>query len=199
MDTPVTTIPLSASGSITQTDVAILSALNRYTYLTAAQVSRLLYPASADVNRYVRTRLATLTENKYILRFRRFPVPSTGSAPFVFTLDRKGRQYLTALGMDVPEYFRPSEEREKAENRLFMEHTLAAIDVLIAADLLCQDIPELTCPELLTERDLKRLQVHVEVAGREGSPEATRRVSVIPDGWFQLSVPGQEPYSISVE
>src|SRR4051794_36424258 len=120
----MTTMSRSTSGSITETDIAILYALNRYMYLTAAQVSRLLYPSATDVNRYIRTRLSQLSEQKYVLRFRRYPVPSTGSAPFVFTLDRKGRQYLSAQGIDVPEYFRPSETREVVENHQFMQHTL---------------------------------------------------------------------------
>src|SRR5436190_2107971 len=120
------TMSRSAIHSITETDVAILSALNRYMYLTAAQVSRLLHPAATDVNRYIRTRLAQLSESRYILQLGGLPVPSSGSAARVYTLDRKGRQHLSALGVDVPEYFRPSEEREKAENRWFIKHTLAA-------------------------------------------------------------------------
>jgi hypothetical protein len=179
---------------ITETDQTILLALARYHYLTAAQASRLLYPKLLDDNRYMQRRLKKLVDGEYVLRLRALPVPRYGQAPHVFTLHRFGRQYLQALGVSVQPYFRPSEERQAAENNPFMYHRLAAVDVLIAADMLCRDYA-VTCPRLLLERDLRHQPIRVEIAAGMG----TRKVAVIPDGWFQLSVRGEPPVSIALE
>src|SRR6478735_112649 len=130
---------LPTPSTITEADESILLALSRFHYLTAAQANRLLYPNLADQNRYIQRRLKKLTDMQYVLRLRALPAPRYGQAPHVFTLARRGRQYLTALGLAVQPYFRPSEEARASENRPFMTHTLAAIDVLVAADRLCRD------------------------------------------------------------
>jgi Replication-relaxation len=180
-------------------DTAILIALNRFHYLTAAQTSRLLYPNLSDNNRYSSRRLKRLVDAGYVLRLGNLPTPRFGSAPHVFTLARRGRQYLTQLGLETQNYFRPSEEADKAFNRPFMRHTLAAVDVLIAADLLSKD-RSVVCPQLRCERELKRSPLRVDVAPAPGSThEGSRNVAVIPDGWFQLAVQGSPPYSIALE
>lgn len=185
--------------TITEADRAILLALSRFHYLTAGQVSRLLYPNLLDENRYAQRRLKRLADAGYVLRLRALPAPRYGQAPHVFTLGQRGRKYLTALGMAVPTYFRPSEEAKAAENSPFMEHRLAAIDVLIAADCLCRDYP-VRCPQIRTERELKSGAVRVEVPAGNGTRDTgSRRVAVIPDAWFQLAVAGGAPISIALE
>jgi hypothetical protein len=184
---------------ITEADRAILLALSRYHYLTAAQASRLLYPNLADENRYVQRRLKRLTDATYVLRLRALPMPRYGQSPHVFTLHRRGRQYLQALGVPVLPYFRPSEEAAATENSLFMLHRLATIDVMIAADSLCRDYP-VTCPRMLSERELKHGALRVDVPpGPQGTGGGTRRVAVIPDAWFQLGVATSPPVSIALE
>jgi hypothetical protein len=184
---------------ITEVDEAILRALARFHYLTAAQASRLLYPKLLDANRYMQRRLKKLTDSEYVLRLRALPVPQYGQAPHVFTLGRRGRQYTTAAGVARRSYFRPSEEHRAAHNSPFMAHRLATIDVMIAAVSLCRDLPVL-CPQLLSERELKRGAVHVEVPpGPHSTGGAGKAVAVIPDAWFQLAVAGDAPISIAVE
>jgi hypothetical protein len=184
---------------IGKADETILRAMARYHYLTAAQVSRLLYPRLSDENRHAQRRLKELADAGYLLRLRALPTPLYGQAPHVFTLGRRGRQYLAALGVPLRPYFGPSEEARAAENNPLMTHRLATIDVLIAAERLCHDHP-VTCPQMLTERELKQAPVRVEVpAGPRAPAGATRRVAVIPDAWFQLSVAGQPPISIALE
>lgn len=176
-------------------DEAILRALNRFQYATAPQLGRLLYPQAHDENRYVQRRLRHLTEAGYLLRLRELPTPRFGSAPLVFTLADKGRQFLTARGVRLAStYYRPSEERAKARDNPFMEHTLAAVDVLVAAELLCQTY-QVTMPRLLNERQLKRDSLRVQPAGR---PDASK-VAVIPDAWFELAAHGVSPVCIALE
>src|SRR3954447_10124437 len=136
---------------ITEVDESILRALARFHYLTAAQASRLLYPNLLDDNRYMQRRLKRLVDNDYILRLRALPMPQYGQAPHVFTLARRGRQYLQELGEGIPTYFRPSEERRITQNYPFMAHRLASIDVMIVAAGLCRD-QAVVCPRMLSER-----------------------------------------------
>lgn len=184
---------------ITEADEAILCALSRFHYLTAGQTSRLLYPKLSDENRYSQRRLKRLTDAGYVIRLRALPTPRYGQAPHVFTLGRRGRQHVAALGVPVRPYFRPSEEARAAENNPFMTHRLATIDILIAAKCLCRDHP-VTCPRMLTERELKQAPVRVEVPpAPRATAETTRRVAVIPDAWFELCVADQPPVSIALE
>ncbi|MGW8600793.1 replication-relaxation family protein [Streptomyces sp. NPDC055893] len=179
-----------------EVDHEILSVVNRLQYMTAAQVGRLLYPEARDENRYVQRRLRRLTEASYLLRLRELPSPRVGSAPHVFTLADRGRQFLAGQGVGLSNtYFRPSEERRKAQDNPFMEHTLAAVDVLVAAERLCRTDPRVTLTRLLSERQLKRMNVRVRLAGLDGS----RPVAVIPDAWFELQVVDEPPIAIALE
>src|SRR5512142_366330 len=133
--------------SLNRSDLAILSAVGRFHYLTAAQVSRLVFPGCHDEDRYARRRLARLVDAGLLLRLTPLPVSRRGSMPHVFTLAKAGRQLL-----GESTYFRPQEEREKTRNLFFIVHTLATIDVLIAAELLCRTSP-VSMPRLLMERE----------------------------------------------
>ncbi|WP_330286326.1 replication-relaxation family protein [Streptomyces sp. NBC_00576] len=176
-------------------DEEILRAINRLQYMTAAQVGRLLYPDQHDDNRYVQRRLRSLVEAGYLLRLRELPAPRIGSAPHVFTLADRGRRFVAGRG-DVlaSSYYRPSEERAKARDNPFMEHTLAAVDVLVAAESLCRRF-QVSMPRLLNERQLKRSGVRVQPAGRPDAP----RVAVIPDAWFELQVSDDPSVAITLE
>jgi hypothetical protein len=186
---------------ITEADQALLLSLARFHYLTAKQAIRLLYPKNADSRaRYTQKLFQRLVEADYVLRLRALPKPKYGQDPHVFTLARRGWDYLRGMGITTVPYYRPSEELRAADNSPFMKHRLAAIDVLITADRLQRDLPQVTLLQLLTERELKRTAIRVEVPPASQSSQGdVRRVAVIPDGWFQLSINGGLPYSIALE
>src|SRR3954447_14192852 len=186
---------------IKEADQSILHALARFHYLTAKQTNRLLHPNNrSDRGRYVQRLLKRLVDADYVLRLRALPQPRYGQPEQVFTLARKGREYLHGMGISVEPYFRPSEERRVAENSPFMQHRLATIDVMIAAEGLCRDVPGISCPQMLSERELKRGAIRVDIPpSPHGNSDGPRKVAVIPDAWFQLSVDGQDPMSIAVE
>lgn len=177
---------------LSQSDRAILSAVARFHYLTAAQASRLALPACHDESRYARRRLARLVEAGLLLRLQTLSLPRRGSVPYVFTLSSVSRQLLGVQDR----YFRPKEEEQKARNLPFIGHTLATIDVLIAAELLCGSAP-VSMPRLLVERELRARPVRVDLPGPDGNP--TRSVAVIPDAWFELAVGTTKPIGIAVE
>src|SRR3712207_5212192 len=121
---------------IGEADEAILLALARYHYLTAAQISRLLYPTMNDRNREAQRRTKKLADEGYILRLGVLAKPQYGRSPIVCTLSDKGRKFVQQLGASVRPYFRPSEEARAYKHFPFMRHRLMSIDVLIAAERL---------------------------------------------------------------
>ena len=184
---------------ITSDHEAVLIALARFHYLTATQVSRLLHPGVNDEDRWSQRHLKKLVDAGYVLRLRALPPKPTGQPPHVFTLARKGRRVMNSLGIPVEAYFRPSEESKAALDTPFMQHTLAAIDVLISATCLCRD-HDVTSPNMMSERQLKRGALRVEVPpGPRANGERAKVVAVIPDGWFQLQVGEGTVISIALE
>lgn len=155
----------------------ILRALSRLHYLSSNQICRLLYsPGSLT---HVQSKMKQLTDAGLCQRLW-LPRPSArGSAPSVYTLARAGLNHVIALGLDVDRRFRPSEHRE--HSYLFLAHTLALNDVLIAAELLCRHSSRVTIAGLVHERDLKRQPVYVEA-------DDGRQLAVIPDAWLDMRV-----------
>ncbi len=91
MKTIVTTEKSAVGRPLSQADLAVLTAVGRLGYLTAAQLGRLLYPHCHDDYHYARRRLARLAEAGLLLRLPGTPTPRYGSAPQVFTLGQAGR------------------------------------------------------------------------------------------------------------
>jgi hypothetical protein len=73
--------------------------------------------------------------------------------------------------------FRPGEEKERGENGVFVAHTIAVTDVLIAGRLLAKTHPSIRLNRMLTERELKRT-IYVPALGQTGE----RRIYIEPDG-----------------
>lgn len=169
-------------------DGLILQALLRYHYLSSRQVCRLLYkPGSLT---YVQTKLKRLTDVGFAQRLFLPRNTQYGSAPSVYRLARKALNYLKAEGMAVELRYHPSEERE--HSYLFLSHTLAVNDVLIAAELICRQFPEIVLNEVLHERVLKRQPLYVE-DGDGG------KVAIIPDGWLDLRLGGSFQMCLALE
>jgi Replication-relaxation len=182
---------VSAANSIavSPADDAVLRAAFRYYYLSSRQVCRLLYSAGSLT--YVQTKLKHLTDAGLLQRIW-LPRPAAhGSAPSVYTVARKGLNYLACAGIDVDRRrYRPSEQRE--HTYLFLGHTLAVNDVLISAELLSRSQPEYQLARMLHERDLKRRPVHLQ-------DDDGRMISVVPDGWLDLRVKAAYQVCLALE
>lgn len=179
------------SGGVSPAKRALLLALHRYFYLTARQATRLLYAATSLTR--VQTLLKELADDGSCQRLF-LPRPSPhGRVPAVYTLARRGRVCLATLGIGVPARLRPSEERGYAY--LFLDHTLAVNDWLIALELLSRRVPAIAIRTMLHERTLRRMPI--PVIDRDG-----RSASVIPDGWLDLRVAlleGIDRYCVALE
>jgi hypothetical protein len=134
----------------------ILVALSELGYLTVSQLTTLLYAPSSQS--YVQKQLTSLTAAGYVMPLTHRFV----TQPRVYTLTGKGQSALTSLGVRQQIRIRPTEEKAKARNFLFVQHTIAVTDVLIAAQLLSQTVPDIQLTRMYLEQELKRI-IYVEI------------------------------------
>jgi hypothetical protein len=163
----------------------ILSALAQFDYLTAAQITRLCY--SENSLSFVRKKLAALTHAGFVLALPRQLV----TLPHIYTLTSTGYTYAAALDMQAARRVRPVDERDKAKNLLFLQHTLAVNDVLIAAHLLAQTHPAIVLTRMYTERELKRkIYVAIPESCQRKSAFQTRREKILiePDASCEFAI-----------
>jgi hypothetical protein len=171
-------------------DDALLRAVYSYHFLTVEQATRLLFSRGSLV--YVRATLRALAAKGYLQRLR-LPTSGQGNTPHIYTLARKGVRYLEAAGFSDFARFRPSEQQE--HSYFFLRHTQRVNDVLIAGALLGELAPGITLAEMRHERTLKRTPVYVEVA----TGDKKERVGVVPDGWMDFHLRGEERMSVVLE
>lgn len=181
------------------TDDAILHSLLVFHFLSAQQVCRLHFAPSSLP--WVRSRrLKMLVESKYLqLVVGRNKKPIR---PYVYTLHHRGRSYLEEVGVDMPPRFNASERARKA--LLFLEHTLAVNDVLIAVSLLARNYEGITLASMQHELTLRAHPLRITY--QEVPPqnvEKTVTQTMIPDAWLDIFVTGQNQrqlrFSIWVE
>jgi hypothetical protein len=134
----------------------LIVALSEFDYLTAYQLTRLLYSPSSL--KHVQELMKALLDASHVTAVGGKAV----NLPRVYTLSGTGRHYAASLGTPKTRRFRPSEEQEKGRNPYFLKHTIAVGDVLISARLLSQTHPAITLTRLLPERQLRR-RIYVEL------------------------------------
>jgi hypothetical protein len=161
----------------------ILSALLEFDYLTAQQLTTLLYGAGSLT--YVRAKLRSLVAAKLVFAL----AGKSLGLPQVFTPTGKARAYASNFtGNSTRLRFRPSEEREKADNLFFIKHTLAIRDVLIAAKLLTKTTPGIVLNRIYQERDLRR-KIYVEIPVHTSQGKQTKQtISIAPDASCEFIV-----------
>ncbi len=132
----------------THVDENIFKTLYRYYYMTVVQVVKALdYSTnSLPTVRYLET-------NGYLAALI-LPTVRKGSFPKIYSLASGGIDYLRKQGFDVTLRYHATEQKEK--QYLFLKHTLAVNDVLIAANGVVKQYPQVTLYEFRHERELKR-------------------------------------------
>lgn len=165
---------------ITSADEVILKAIGTLHYLTAEQVTQLLYSKTSLT--YARERLKRLADAEYLQRTYATKAVPVGRAKTVYRLGSRGIRYLRAAGMPIEERYRPSDHRTHGE--LFLAHTLAINDVLIAAYLLDAHCSQVRLAGLRHDLDLRRSGQRVEIARND----RTDRITVVPDAWIDLRI-----------
>ena len=137
---------------LTQVDDNILKTIYRYYYMTVLQVVK---SVGYSVNSLptVRTRLRHLEKKGYLSAIY-LPTVRKGNFPKIFYLSSGGLNILRKQGFDVPHRYHATEQKEK--QYLFLKHTLAVNDVLIAAKHVATQYPQVSLYEFRHERELKR-------------------------------------------
>jgi hypothetical protein len=163
---------------VTASHNAVLQAVYKYQLLTCLQLVKALGYSPSSLERVQRL-VKQLTDNEYLLSLAR-PV-IRGKAPLVYTLARKGLNYLKSAGIDVRIYFRPAKEQE--QSYLFLQHTLSLNDVLIAASNLHKYAAEYSLLSFTHERVLKTTPYKVKI----WLSEKEESVTLIPDAFMQFA------------
>src|SRR5918999_1936906 len=147
----------------------ILFALAEFDYLTAAQVTRLCYAKGSLT--YVKATLKSLGDAGLAVS-----LGGRGtSLPRVYTPTGTGYTVASvAQGLRQTKRVRRTEEAAKAENVYFLQYTIAVTDILIAATLLSQTIPDITLQRMYLERELKR-KIYLELPVVSGTGKTARR------------------------
>ena len=143
---------------------------------TAEQLTRLNYKMGMLTT--VKARLKDLSDNRYVLPLSH---PSI-RLPYLYALDRKGLNYLSAQGIDVREYFRPSQEEDSAKNFLFREHMLAISDILIHAMLFEKSDASYCINAMLHERFFKNHPI--KAVYTRANTEETK--TLVPDAYLEF-------------
>jgi protein involved in plasmid replication-relaxation len=151
----------------------ILRALAEFDYLTAAQVTRLCYAKGSLT--YVKATLKSLVDAGLAV-----PLGGRGTGlPRVYTPTGTGYTVAgTSLELPQARRIRPTEEAAKATNLYFLQHTIAVTDILIAAKLLSQSVPDITLKCMYLERELKR-KIYLELPVVSGTGKTARRTSCL--------------------
>ena len=159
---------------ITPVHDLLLRNLHTLQRATAEQLTRLNYKMGMLTT--VKQRLKDLSDNRYVLPLSH---PSI-RLPYMYALDRKGLNYLQAQGIDVREYFRPSQEEDSAKNFLFREHMLAISDVLIHSLLFVKNEPSYRIETMLHERFFKNHPIQAVYTRSEKDEKKT----IVPDAYL---------------
>jgi Replication-relaxation len=157
---------------------------------TAEQLTRLNYKMGMLTT--VKQRLKDLADKRYVLPLSH---PSI-RLPYVYALDRKGLNYLATQGIDVREYFRPSQEEDTAKNFLFREHMLAISDLLIQSLLFVRSEPSFRIGTMLHERVFKNAPIKAAFT-RNNRDEIK---AIVPDAYiaFVYTNPSKKEEAIPV-
>src|SRR5215208_1148325 len=181
------TPPTRVTRGLAAAEEPILEAFARYFYLTAEQLRRLLYGEGSL--RYAQDRLKSLMEAGYLLGVER-PPRRFGKAARIYTLHTPGRNLVLQMGYVVPPRYRPSEETTKSYRH--WDHVVAAVDCLIAFELVTRAVPQIQLVRMLNERQLKLPRWTTKVSFPYRNPASgvvsTVKDRVQPDGFVDLHI-----------
>ncbi len=152
----------------------LLHNLNTLQRATAEQLTRLNYKPGMLTT--IKARLKDLADNKYVLPLSH---PSI-RLPYMYALDRKGLNHLASQGVDVREYFRPSQEEDSAKNFLFQEHFTAIGDTFVLSILFVKTEQSYRISTMLHERYFKNHPIKATDT-RSGRDETK---TIVPDAYL---------------
>lgn len=154
----------------------ILQAIGKFQYLSAFQLTRLLFSEGSQT--YTWENVSALRKAEYVAQLELPSLTKFGRPRAFYCLTSKGYRYLDDPTLPDPPRFRSTNEPYR--NALFLKHTESSNDLLILAHNLPRVDTRLTLTRSLTEAQLKK-----------------RKLPLRPDGWIELY--GTKPAAIAFE
>ncbi len=138
-------------------DEKVLRAIGRYFYLTAEQITRLLF--SPNSHTYTSEILTRLTRERYLERTVMPRESEFGRGKSVWSLMGKGRSFLEGLGISLL----PRVSHTAVRSHSHFRHLLAVNDALIACEVFARDEPGVDLAGFVHERTFHRTPERVEL------------------------------------
>ncbi len=157
-------------------DEKVLKAVGRYFYLTAEQLTRLLF--SPNSHTYTSEILTKLTRARYLERTVMPRETEFGRAKSVWSLMGKGRSHLEGLGIALL----PRVSHKAVRSHSHFRHLLAVNDALIMCEVFARDEDGVELTGFVHERTFHRTPERVELvfSGK------TFTTPLAADGWVYL-------------
>ena len=163
-------------------DYDILTLAKEYHFLTVSQIVSIRYKEGSLSA--VQGRLRQLFHGGYLLR-RELPHTGPGHAEYIYSLYSTGQKALKELGYDMPSRIRKSEFQELTLPHL--SHLLQVNDVLIAARLLPQTVPQITLQEWRHDIELHKTPATISYTAHvQPKKQITEQTTIIPDAWLDF-------------
>lgn len=170
----------------TENDRQVIQLIYQYRILSQQQLERLLNKSRSRVQQI----MMRLYHHEYVERLFLPVFITEGRSPTLYILGKRGVAVLRRLGIEDM-----SGQPSKNLTPMFLEHTLAINDVRIAIAQACEqhDWSILTWKG---ENDLKAAYDRVILPTKSGKSQS---VSVIPDSYFIVYLPGRGVYNFFME
>lgn len=125
---------------LTERDISIIHAINRYRYMRTGQINRLIFQGNKS-KQSCQKRLKYLFHNGFLDRI--FPYIQQGvddgeTSDLAYRLDKQGVEYLRGSGEDIP--YSTRNRRIKYE---FLQHALDLSEFRVNLELALQDMPHI--------------------------------------------------------
>lgn len=169
---------------LTKRDMEIVRCVNRYRYLTASLLKRLILQFRKNESFYsIHLRLKVLFHNQYLQRLT--PYNEEGhQSEFIYYLDSKGRELLEDREEEVFFYNKAGEIKH-----VFIDHTLALSTFRVALEIALESHPLAMLQDFIPDFEVKsqclkkkasdqtRYKVYQEVK----DPKSGNKVVILPD------------------
>jgi hypothetical protein len=174
---------------VTDRDKSIILAVYEYRLLSSPQVEALFFKSEKPRGRQTscQRRLQLLYHHRFLDRLALPIILGEGRAPYVYVLDERGADLVAALsGLDRAEVtWRPKHNQISHQ---FVNHTLAVNDFRVVMNLLATaGLFQVT--EWIGEAEFRLAKLRQRVPFRM---RGARIIRNYPDGYFTLTLPGEE-------
>lgn len=134
---------------LTDRDIEILRAVNRYRYLRTGQIKRLVFPENTT-EQSARRRLKYLFHNGYLGRVMPFVRVGEGSSETAYYVDKAGRDILQQAGEEIAAYATGGQVKHQ-----FLDHALDISEFRVHLEIALADHPTVEIHRFTADFEVK--------------------------------------------